>query len=224
MNILFKYASRERPSWFLRGLQNISHTISKDRNYEVLATCDTDDELMYRQLVIDKANNICKKITWAWGKSKNKIHAINRGMQKAKSNWDVLINFSDDMLFQFELWDSYMETLINDKWGESLDFFAHFNDGYTGKSIPSMSIIGRDYYNRFNRIYPEKYNSLWADNHVMEEAKILDRYHYFEDVIYKHKHPATENIPQDNLYKYNESFYYIDKAIYEQYKLENFGL
>lgn len=224
MKILFKYPTRERPYWFLRGLDNICSTLAKDTDYEILVTVDNDDLSMNNQMVIDKANAITKNITWNWGFSRNKVHAINRGIEKAKSNWEVLINMSDDMLFQYPEWNIDMEELIKSKWGGDLDFFAHFDDGYTGEAIPSMSIIGRKYFQRTGRIYPYEYNSLWADNHVKDEAIILGRYHYFPNVIYKHYHPANAGIEQDNLYKFNESFYYIDKQIYEQFKADNFGL
>lgn len=222
--ILFKYATRERPSWFLRGIKNIAETISRERKYEILVTVDTDDVSMYNEFVIKQACDLSNNLTWAWGFSKGKVNAINRGMEKAKSSWDILINLSDDMLFQYPNWDLDMEILIKKRWNKSLDFFAHFNDGYTADAIPSMSIMGREYYKRTNRIYPEEYHSLWADNHVKDEAIILNRYHYFPLVFFKHLHPANAGINQDDLYRHNESYYYTDKATYEKFKANNFGL
>jgi len=223
MNLLFKYTTRERPEWFLRGLKNIVNTLSDLADYEVLVSIDEDDTTMDKQ-VIAAASFICDKITWDIGQSRTKIEAINRGVHKAKTNWQVLLNMSDDMLFQYPSWDKTMLKRINDEWQGSTDFFAHFDDGDTGQKIASMSIIGKKYYERTWRIYPREYHSLYADNHVKEEAILLGRYKYFEDVIFKHLHPANAPVEQDLLYIRNELYSSIDKEIFNKNKLINFSI
>lgn len=221
MNILFKFATRARPYLFLRSLKNIKDTIHTD-NYEVLVTADLDDVHMNSEYVKKEVDEY-KNITWAWGMSSSKINAINRDMDKATSKWDILINMSDDMQFQYPGWDVDMIKAIKDNWTDT-DFFAHFNDGFTGEAIPSMSIMGRKYYERFNYIYHSDYISLWSDNEAMEVAQLLGKHKYFPEVLYKHLHPATVNIPQDSLYKFNEQWYAIDQITFEERKLKNFDL
>lgn len=219
--ILFKYATRSRPFLFLRGIKSICDTVTGSE-YEILVTADLDDRNMNNEFVLNETKKY-PNITWAWGESRNKIHAINRDMNKAKHQWDILVNMSDDMVFVLPGWDTILKEHVKDIWGDSTDWFAHYNDGYTQDKIPSMSIMGIDYYKRTNRIYPEIYKSLWADNHAMEEAKILGRYHYFDWCLYQHFHPANSGIPQDDLYKFNESYYDEDKETFMQQKLINFG-
>lgn len=226
MNLLFKYATRSRPHLFFRGLENIVSTV-KQCDYEVLVTYDSDDKSMqdeYFQLKLRPFHIFHDRITFVGGESKNKIEAINRGMDKVRKDWDILINFSDDMFFQYPGWDIDMIKMIREVWPTGTDFFAHFNDGFTGNAIPSMSIIGREYYSRFGYIYEPSYKSLWADNHAMQQAILLGKHHYFDYVFFKHLHPANTSIPQDNLYKFNESFYLEDEINYKNWKEKNFGI
>jgi hypothetical protein len=87
-----------------------------------------------------------------------------------------------------------------------------------------MSILGRDYYKRFNYIYNPEYISLYCDNETMDVAKILGRYKFVNENIFLHLHPAHGNALNDNQYRYTESFHPIDQATYLKRKANNFGL
>jgi len=224
MRILINFATRSRPSAFLKAMENITQFTSTD-NYEVVVVADVDDELMNNNQV--RANSAKYKITWAYGESRNKIHAINRGVEKATKPWDILVNFSDDMEFQYPGWDIDLIKHVTNIWGGDLDFFAHFNDGFVRDSIPSMSIMGRAYYERFNYIYHPSYISLWADNEAMEVAMKLQKWYYFDEVLFKHNHPANIGLPwrfQDKQYQEQGAFNDVDKLNYLNRKSNNFGL
>lgn len=101
-------------------------------------------------------------------------------------------------------WDRKMIHHIQNKWGESLDFFAHFNDGYVGERLPTVSIMGLDYYNRDKYIYEHGYKSFSCDAEAMYVAMMRKRYHYFKELLFKHEHPANSRYNRyDALYKEN---------------------
>ena len=145
MKILYKYASRSRPENFFRGVDNI-YINSRIKDFQILATLDEDDLSMNNDEVRRRLKNY-DKVYPVWGKSNNKIHAINRGMGHA-SEFDILINMSDDMMFIVDGFDVEIDKDFNN----DLDLFLHYNDGNQRSVISTMSIMGKDYYNRFNYI------------------------------------------------------------------------
>jgi hypothetical protein len=208
MNLLIKYATRARPDKFLAAMRNIESTI-KGTDYRIIVSIDSDDEAMIR---------ITEKYDWNrtefWiNAPAGKVGAINANIPL--TGWDWLVNMSDDMVFMTNGWNEIMEQRIKSVWGDSLDFFANFNDGYQGEKLPTMSIMGREYYERFFYIYAPCYKSLSCDAEAMYVGKLLGRYHYFPEVLFKHQHPAnTKTVKSDALYAENERHQPQDTEIY----------
>jgi len=200
MRFLIKFASRGRPLWFKKAVENILVTI-KTQNFEILVTADLDDHSMNNPEI--KAFVDCSRNTFiVYGHSESKIDAINRDMDQA-GEWDILVNMSDDMLFVLEGWDRMMERRIRDIWGYSFDFFAHFNDGYAKDALATMSIMGRDYYKRDGYIYHPSYKSFSCDAEAYYVAIMRGRHHYFDDELFVHQHPANRPVPNDDTYRRN---------------------
>lgn len=200
MKILIKYATRGRPEWFKRTIQNITSTISPDADYLILVTADEDDVTMNNTLMKvfmrGHENVIC-----CFGNSSNKVDAINRDMNLI-GNWDLLINMSDDMQWIMKNWDTHIISAVSNRWPEG-DFFAHFNDGYTRDLLPTMSIMDRKYYDRDGYIYHPSYRSFSCDAEAMYVAQMRGRYHYFPEVLFLHQHPTNRPSPADATYKRN---------------------
>jgi len=211
MKILFKYTTRSRPELFERGLKSIIDNCFSDQ-YKILVTVDENDATMFKYW-----ND--PRITTIIGESKNKVDAINRDVNEFIYDWDVLVNMSDDMIFTQKGFDNIIRESF-----ENTDQCIHFPDGSTGDRLISMSILGREYYNRFNYIYHPEYVSLYCDNETMDVAKILGRYKFVNENIFLHLHPAHGNALNDNQYRYTESFHPIDQATYLKRKANNFGL
>jgi hypothetical protein len=211
MKILFKYTTRSRPELFERGLKSIIDNCFSDQ-YKILVTVDENDATMFKYW-----ND--PRITTIIGESKNKVDAINRDVNEFIYDWDILVNMSDDMIFTQKGFDNIIRESF-----ENTDQCIHFPDGSTGDRLISMSILGRDYYKRFNYIYNPEYISLYCDNETMDVAKILGRYKFVNENIFLHLHPAHGNALNDNQYRYTESFHPIDQATYLKRKANNFGL
>src|SRR5690242_20191988 len=200
MRILIKYATRHRPQYFLKAITNIMSTIH-DQNYEILVSIDDDDFTMQAERIIQFCNSNSRIAVYT-GPHDTKVAAINRDMEKF-GDWDILVNMSDDFFFVQPGWDNIIRQKIKDVWGSSLDFYAHFSDGYTHDQLCTMSIIGRDYYNRDGYIYHPDYKSFSCDAESYYVAMMRGRYHYFPEVLAKHQHPANSPAPNDETYRKN---------------------
>ena len=161
--ILYKLATRSRPERFKQTLNSILNN-SSSYNFMVLVSIDDDDESM--QMVSKEIDH--PNVVFISGVSYNKIHAINRDVEKASdyADWKILVNISDDMLITSKDFDKVVRSAFE----ESLDIFLHLPDGFTNEKLPTMSIMGKNYYERFNFIYHPSYKSVWCDNEAMEVA------------------------------------------------------
>lgn len=218
-HILIKYATRGRADWFKKAMINMQATISDDVNYTILVSADEDDPEMNNKHINNFLGSMNNTI-WVFGKSDNKIDAINRDMKFAE-DWDILVNMSDDMSFKVPGWDNIIRQRTKDIWRQSTDFFAHFNDGYTGDKLPTMSIIGRQYYERDGYIYHPSYRSFSCDAEAYYVAMMRERYHYFPEILFLHQHPGNTPMATDKTYQINSLHTNHDIQIYFE-RLKNY--
>lgn len=216
--ILIKYATRGRAEWFKKTIQNITNTIDT-KDYKILVSSDFNDATMNTSEMFDFCEEH-EKIMFVLGASTSKVSAINRDMELS-GNWDMLVNMSDDMQFTVDGWDRKMKEKIAQKWIFSTDYFAHFNDGYTKDALPTMSVMGRKYYERFGYIYHPDYKSFSCDAEAMYVAMMLGRYCYFSDVYFLHQHPTNTPISNDETYRINSLHTPHDVKVYWQ-RLNNY--
>ncbi len=226
MRILFKYATRSRPQLFHRGMKSIINNCQSD-NYTILVSYDKDDETMSSVRDAHYPNTVLVE-----GTSKNKIDAINRDIEMI-DDWDILVNMSDDMLFTKKGFDEVirnnfaldlsMECGVSYRARYNLDQCLHFPDGNRNDLI-TMSVMGREYYNRFNYIYHPDYKSLYCDNEQTDVSMVLGKYKYVEEDIVHHLHPAYGKAKLDTQYVHTESLGGEDKITYERRRENHFDL
>lgn len=215
MKLLIKYATRQRPEKFLAAMENIANTAKGD--YRVIVSIDSDDSEMIK-LVSERT--FANTEVYVNDNNGGKIGAINANIPL--TGWDWLVNMSDDMQFIVNGWDLLMIERLRSVWGSSLDFFANFNDGFQGPKLATMSIMGREYYERFFYIYAPCYRSLSCDAEAMYVAITLGKYHYFPEKLYRHNHPANIKGKSDALYVANERYAKQDSEIYFKRLNNNF--
>lgn len=216
--ILFKFASRSRPQKFFSCLDNIQENISDKKNYLIACTLDTDDNSMNTTANHAKLETY-QNLTLLWGTSRNKIDAINRGMEGLK--WDIIVNTSDDMWFTKRGFDEVIRNDMNNYFPDT-DGVLHYNDGVAAERVMTLSILGRKYYERDNYIYHPDYVNLWADNEATEVAKIRGKHKYLSYSIFNHNHPSVGKAAYDDQYRRTESYYIIDGQTFEKRKAKNF--
>jgi len=221
MKILFKYTSRSRPELFKRGMDSIINNCVSD-NYQILVSIDEDDSSMRFMADYYKNND---KVVFCVGTSTGKINAINRDLDKVK-DWDVIVNMSDDMVFNRMGFDDVIRTQFYENGVEAapnLDLCLHFPDGNTTELI-TMSILGRKFFDRFGYIYHPSYVSLFCDNEQTDVSKMLGCYRFVDTRIFDHLHPAFAKAISDEQYEHTESYWHIDEKNYTMRRQMNFGL
>jgi hypothetical protein len=198
--ILIKLASRSRPLKFVKALQNIKTMTQGD--YKVLVSADSDDRTMNNKQMIRHVS-LLKHVEMYFGDHQTKVEAINRDLDKV-NDWDILVNFSDDFQIVTRGWDRILRDQVSNKWPGSTDWYAHYSDNYTHDALPTISIMGRDYFNRAGHIYHPSYKSFSCDAEQFYVAKARGCYHYFPERLFKHEHPANNRkLKNDVLYKLN---------------------
>lgn len=217
MRILIKFATRGRPQKFRQAMDNIRMTIGTD-DYLVIVSIDNDDETMMPLL---GEINTMKNTQGYAGKPNGKIAAINRDMNPYEP-WDILVNLSDDMFFTANNWGLIIQREIRDVFKGSLDCFLHFSDGWVNEKLPTMSIMGREYYERFFYIYAPCYKSVSCDAEAFYVAITLDKHHYFPERIFEHRHPVNVKGNYDQTYKTNDQWQDQDTATYFKRMSKNF--
>ena len=206
MHIHYNFATRSRPEKMAAAFATIQ-AYSHSKKYTVGLTVDDDDTVTLNS---NELSDLLKfpNVFINMGKSKSKVHAINRGMEGWQG--DIVVNMSDDMRFLKQGFDI---DIINAFEG-NLDLFIHFPDGRVNHLLPTMSIMGRTYYDRFGYIYHPQYESLWCDNEAMDVAKMCNAYKYVDKRIFDHYHPAWTGEPVDALLNHTQSFYRADEITY----------
>jgi len=196
MKILFKYTTRSRRSNFLRGYDSIVNNVNSD-NYHILISVDKDDSTMF-PLPKLKGNH-----TIIVGNSKNKIDAINRDVNEFTTicDWDIIVNMSDDMIFTVKGFDDIIR-----RYFDNLDQVLHLPDQNQGQNCMTMSILGREYYNRDKFIYHPEFESLWVDIVAQEEAQIRGCYKFVNQSIFVHLHPSFGQAHYDAQYQKTEEW------------------
>jgi len=223
--ILFKFPTRSRPDKFFIGLDNILSNIADKVNYTILVSADVDDTTMYNKEVLTKLKHYMENynVVPVFGTSTSKINAVNRDIEKIEK-WDIIVVMSDDMNFQMFGFDSVIREKFTIHFPDT-NGNLHFNDGFVGNRVSTMTIMGRLFYDSYGKyVYHPSYFSLFCDEEYTLVAGKLNKMQYFPQIIFKHEHPANGfGIPDEQLKK-TEAYWEIDKNNFMARQLRNFDL
>lgn len=222
-NITYIFPSRERPDKFFKAIENIQSLSAKD-NYEIIASLDMDDATMNNKEVCGRINNTAK-VNAIYSTSTGKVHAINRDLKYMPLNTDIIILMSDDMVFTQPGFDDIIRVDMQ-KYFPNLDGVLHYPDSTPVQDrVITLTIMGINYFRRFNYLYHPAYISVWVDLEFTEVAKRLGKYKYLPHTkIFKHDHFLWKHEKYDALMTRNESFYTRDKEVYFKRLANNFDL
>ena len=219
MNLIIKFPTRGRADKFLNVLDTYIDFMD-DKSTRIIVSCDNDDETMKQPYVVDKLSGM-DNVNMVFGDSKTKIAACNADMTGV--NFDIVLLASDDMIPQVRGYDTIIKEAMEDYFPDT-DGVLWFNDGYQGRAMNTLCILGKKYYDRFGYIYHPDYISLWCDNEFTVVANMLGRQKYFEQVIIQHQHPAAGFGENDNLYNENDKYNNIDMTTFMRRQQNRFGL
>lgn len=220
MKLLIKFPTRNRKEQFFETFKKYQEFITEDTT-KFSITIDEDDLSMNNQDVINEITSyINTEVTI--GKSLSKIDAINRDID-INSDWDIILLASDDMVPQVKGFDKIINTLMTSHYPDT-DGVLFFNDGFKGKELNTLCILGKKYYERFGYIYYPGYKSTWSDNEFMMVGNILKKQTYFPMVIIKHEHPDWGYGKHDEIHKSNLHNVSHDKSLFLVRSKNNFYL
>ena len=221
MNILCQFPTRSRPVKFISVMTKYLTFAENLKKIWFNVVIDEDDQTMNNEQMKAEINKMPPCISVSVGKSKNKVDAINR-MPKDRA-WDIVLLISDDMMPKAQGWDDIIK-LDMKKYYPDTDGVLWYNDGFVGKRLNTLSILGKKYYDRFGYIYHPDYKSLWCDNEFMLVADMLNKQTYIEDCIIRHEHAIHMKQNPDALLKHTESFCKIDKETFERRRAMGFEI
>lgn len=223
MRILLKFPIRSRVNQFLNTLQLYDHFCHDWENVQVVVSFDKDDLSITGDFIDATKSMIRANVDFYAGEPQGKIAAVNRDMQHY-NDWDILVLASDDMIPQQPWWDVFLREEMAEHFPDTDGVLFH-NDGYIGRKLNTMCIMGRKYYDRFGYIYHPDYISLWCDNEFHEVAESAGKMIYFDSCLFKHEHYSRNSaVKMDALMKHNESFYRHDSLTFAKRKAQGFPL
>lgn len=223
MKILIKFPTRGRPDKFFQVLNEYIQKAKDLSKIAFVISMDSDDSTMANLSIRNKFDEIRKKVKlfYFYGQNKSKIEAINADMDNI-DGWDILLLASDDMIPVVDGYDEIIRNDMNAHFSD-LDGCLWYSDGGQN-NICTLSIMGKKYYDRFGYIYNPEYKSLWSDNEYTDVTTQLNKFYKSDQVIIEHQHPVYQKTNYDALYVRNESYFNIDREVYDRRKAINFDL
>jgi len=213
MKLLIQFPTKQRPEKFKKYLLTYLDLLEDKKNYEIHVSCSKEDLTMNNE----KMKNLISffpKVSIDFTDIETKIQACNSGVKE--KDWDIVLLASDDMLPVKKGYDNIIREEFKKHFPDG-DGVLHFNDGYRGYKLNTLSIMDRKYYDRFGFIYDPVYKSFYSDNEFDSISKELDRKVYLDQVIIKHEHPGnTSEGVRDALHKENHKYVKEDRKTYEQ--------
>ncbi len=221
MKILVKFPTRSRKNKFFNVLKKYHQFSNNIDDITFQITLDNDDIEMNNPDTIEILKSF-KNTTFVFGDSKSKIDAVNRDID-TNGDWDIILLASDDMIPNVKGYDQIIINKMKEFYPDT-DGVLWFNDGFQGKKLNTLCILGKKYYERFGYIYHPDYKSTWCDNEFMDVANLLDRQTYIDDVIIKHEHPDWGFGSRDEIHNENFNNVNYDMMVYKKRKSIKFNL
>ena len=220
MKLLIKFPTRNRKEQFFSTFRKYQEFITESTTM-FSVTIDVDDVSMNNESVINELTSYTNTEVTI-GSSTSKVDAINRDIDTTL-DWDIILLASDDMIPQIKGFDKIINSLMSTTYPDT-DGILFFNDGFKGKELNTLCILGKKYYQRFGYIYNPEYKSTWCDNEFMMVGDLLNKQTYFPMVIIKHEHPDWGYGKHDVIHQKNHKDLHHDMNLFQNRKNNNFYL
>lgn len=175
-----------------------------DDHHEYIFSLDTDDPTRHKYKGAILTNN-----------NTSAIAAINYASSYATG--DLLIVVSDD----FDCpphWDTLLLKALEGK----SDFVVKTRDGLQ-KTLITLPIMDRTYYERFGYVYEKGYCHLFADQELTAVGHLLGRV-VEVDLLFEHKHYSTGKSKKDDVNRRNDKTWDQGKKLFNERLKSNFGI
>lgn len=180
-------------------------------NIEYILSVDKDDKC----LTTYKANAKELGTYCLVSRNRSAIQAINNGAKV--SNGNLLIVVSDD----FDAPERWDEQLLESVKGKE-DFLVKTTDGIQ-KTLITLPIMDRAYYNRFGYIYHPSYIHMFCDQEMTVVGHYLDRV-IDVPIYFEHRHYSTGKFKKDVISAKNDKTWNHGKKNFHERLKTNFGI
>ena len=216
MRILLKCPTRSRPKQAMMVLKRYIELANRKDLLGVCVSCDDDDQSMNNMFIKDEIGRIIEPVAWKgmfFGDNKTKIQAANADLSHIAWPWDIIVLISDDMSPQIQGYDEVIRSHMMARFPNT-DGIVWVNDGTQGHNLNTLSILGRQMYERFGYIYHPSYKSLFCDTEFTDYCTPANSV-YIPFCLIRHEHPGT-GFPErgDALYVKNQSYWNDDMFNY----------
>ena len=221
MKILFSFPTRSRPLQFKESFASLIGNIEDWGDIEILIKLDVDDKSLHGYIEQVK-DYLAYPVRYTIERSLGKIYAQNRNLTENK--WDIIFNWSDDLFVHYKGFEGEVRKVFKEN---GLDILVGFWDGHRDDDLPTIAVMGREFFDRFGYFTYPGYESVVGDNEMRDVAKLLSRYKFIKQPhMFMHQHPNYTGGHRDELLLYTESpaMYKKDGDLYKARKLINFGL
>jgi len=213
MKISIIHPSRSRADQAYNTYRNWMEKACNWLDIEYILSIDSDyiqNETYYRAFYSFK--NSIKVVCM---NNKNAIQAINNAAKVATG--DLFVVISDDFDCP-EHWDTL---LLKEIEGKS-DFLLKTDDGLQ-RTLVTLPIMDREYYNRFGYIYHPDYQHMHADEEMTIVAIMLGRYIKC-DLKFEHLHYSTGKTPKDAINSKNDATWSHGQRTLDRRAMNDFGI
>jgi hypothetical protein len=163
-----------------------------------------------------------ENLSYYFCNNKSKIEAVNNNLEN--KDFDILLLASDDMIPVVDGYDVFIKKAYYENLNNDTDYVLWLDDGFQGRNLNTLSIMGKKFYDRYGYIYHPDYKSLFADTEFTEIIHRTRRYIYLNKVLIKHMQYSIINEDPDDLYIINNKFYNYDLEIFKKRQIKNFDL
>jgi hypothetical protein len=182
-----------------------------DSSFEYILSVDISENENYNAFYTmgDRDTWVCES------DNKTAIEAINNAAKKCKG--DILIVISDD----FDC-PKHWDTLLLKELEGKRDFIVKTRDGLQ-KTLITLPIMDRVYYNRFGYIYHPEFLHLHSDEELTIVGHMLGKV-INSDLLFRHNHYTTGRFEKDAISIKNDSTWGQGQATLERHAKNNFSI
>ena len=219
MKILLKCPTRSRPERVKNTIKKYIELCNRPHLLGVCISADVDDTTMRSESIQDNLRQITCDLAWFnifYSENKSKIEAVNADMEKIDWEWDIVVLVSDDMVPVHKGYDDVLRSHMMARFPDT-DGILWCNDGFQGKELNTLTIMGRTMYNSFGYLYEPSYKSLFCDTEFTDLCKttLAAKCLYIPYLLIRHEHPGTGYADRnDSLYVRNQRYWSTDMYNY----------
>lgn len=202
------HPSRSRPQLAAQTAKKWLSSAKNWKDIQYLLSIDKDDDL-YDEIILEYPAQTLV------GDNANAIEAINYGASKTEG--DLIIVVSDDFDCPFH-WDVALLKALEGK----SDYLVKTKDGIQ-KTLITLPIMDRVYYNRFGYIYNPEYEHMFCDQEMTAVGHMLGRVIEL-DITFPHNHYTTGRFAKDAISVKNDNTWNQGQRVFNKNLATNFGI